>query len=92
MAGRGDGGSGCGGDGWSGGRGGTSGGGDDGDAKERAVGGGGSTLGPSSQPNTKPSLGDVQKRAGLIWKAMSPQEKQPFHDLAIVDKERYEAG
>ena len=34
---------------------------------------------------------DIMKEAGNRWRAMTPQQKQPWEDLAAQDKARYEA-
>jgi len=38
-----------------------------------------------------PGLGvtDVMKEAGIRWKKLSAQQKEPFEELAKKDKERY---
>lgn len=38
-----------------------------------------------------PYAGQVGKVLGERWKALSPQERQPYEDKAKADKERYDA-
>ncbi|KAI4148097.1 MAG: hypothetical protein LQ340_005239 [Diploschistes diacapsis] len=37
------------------------------------------------------AFGQVGKVLGERWKALSPQERQPYEDKAKADKERYDA-
>jgi len=34
---------------------------------------------------------DISKKLGEMWRAMDAQQKQPFQDLAVKDRERYHA-
>ena len=36
-------------------------------------------------------IGQVGKVLGERWKALSPQDRQPYEDKAKADKERYDA-
>jgi hypothetical protein len=41
------------------------------------------------QENTDLSFGDLGKTVGAMWKAATPEEKQPFEEQAAIDKSRY---
>lgn len=41
------------------------------------------------QENTDLSFGDLGKTVGAMWKAATPEEKQPFEEQATLDKSRY---
>ena len=35
------------------------------------------------------AFGDVGKQMGALWKALSDEDKKPYTELALKDKERY---
>jgi hypothetical protein len=39
--------------------------------------------------NSELSFGDLGKTVGLLWKAATPEDKQPFEEMAALDKARY---
>jgi len=38
-----------------------------------------------------PKVNEIAKLAGAEWKKMTPEQKQPYEELARKDKERYQS-
>ncbi len=39
--------------------------------------------------NPDMKFGDVGKQVGILWKALTEEQKKPYHEMARVDKKRY---
>ena len=39
--------------------------------------------------NKKVNLGDIAKQLGSMWKSLSENDKKPYVEKSLVDKERY---